>query len=170
MPHMSREQEKAMFAKKNQGNPRSSVMPQVVGVSKVKKPVKSNVPDFVNNKVLTEAQLNLLKRRLNDKKITQNDIFGQQGKVFLLTPEQTKKGLDFLNNERRTPKGVERKNNPFGAREEAVLDNFDRFEVGDFFDAGNQFVTFNVPLFRVVAKDGSTFEYHFSGGKVNITG
>ncbi len=132
---------------------------------------QKNLPPFVKNEVLTEQQFNLLKRRLDDNKINQQDIFGKSfSKSFKLTPEQTKKGFDFLDNRRRTPRGVERKNNPFGAREEAVLDNFDRFEVTEFFDAGNQFVKFHVPLFTVIAKDGSTFQYHFSGGKVNIVG
>lgn len=151
-------------------NIRSDVSPQVLE-QKVKIKPKTKIPDFVKNKVITEQQLNLLKRRLNDDKIKQKDIFGENfDKIFLLTPEQTKKGLDFLENQRRTPTGAERKNNPFGAREEAVLDNFDRFEVNQFFDAGNQFVKSNVPQFTVVAKDGSTFEYHFSRGKVNIIG
>jgi len=191
MPHLrSRREEKAMFA--NMGSQRAGVsqsekevtsMERKIMVAKgealmksreekeIKEIRKKNIPEFVNNKVISEQELNLLKRRLNNGKIQQEDIFGNDfDKTFLLTPEQTKKGLDFLNNQRRTPRGIERKNNPFGAREEDVLDNFDRFEVNEFFDAGNQFVKFNVPLFRVVAKDGSSFEYHFSSGKVNIIG
>lgn len=185
MPQMSREQEKAMFAKRNQGNPRSSISPQmqdaisVIALQKQKKESdiemkvarQKNVPEFTKNKVLTEQQIKLLQRRLNDKKIKEEDIFGDDfDKSKLITAEQTTKGLNWLDDKRRTPKGKERLNNPFGAREEEILDNFDHFELKEFFDSGNQFVSFKIPLWEVVSKDGQSFEYHSQGGKVNITG
>lgn len=130
----------------------------------IKKPNK-NLPAFVNNKELKEKEVLLLKRRLNDGKITPDEIFGENfDKAFRLTDEQEKKGLKWLNNLRRTKTGAERENNPFGAREEYVLDNFDRFELVDFYDNANYYQAqvgrHNYqPLYEVVAKDGSSFQY-----------
>lgn len=57
-----------------------------------------------------------------------------------------------------------------GQREQAVVEDFKEFRLFEFFDSGNQFVTFYVPHWRAVANDGSSFEYYFSGGEVHITG
>lgn len=169
MAFKSDEQRKGFFG--SQGNIKSNVKPNIVSNIKIKKQGNKNIPDFVNEKTFTEQQIKLLQRRLNDKKIKEQDIFGKDfDRTKRITPEQTKKGLDWLDDKRRTPTGKERLNNPFGAREEAVLDNFDRFELTEFFDSGNQFVSFKIPLWTVIAKDGSRFQYHSQGGKVNITG
>lgn len=167
---------KAMFSNMNNSNPRrSSHNPptELVNPNENRNPkgMSKNIPDFVNKKVLTEREIKLLQRRLNDKKIVETDIFGRNfDRPKRITQEQTKKGLDWLDDKRRTPTGKERLNNPFGQREEAILDNFDHFELKEFFDSGNQFVSFKIPLWEVVSKDGQSFEYHSQGGKVNITG
>lgn len=91
-----------------------------------------------------------------------------QGKELELTPEQNKKGFDFLQNQRTSPTGKERKNNPFGYREEAILDNFSHFTLGSFYDAGNAYRSFYLPLYYCYGNETS-FEYYYNG-KVNIIG
>ena len=138
---------------------------------------KGNVPDFVKEKILSEQQVNLLKRRLNDGKITPNEIIGD-GKAWRLTPEQTEKGLKYLMSLWKTPTGKEKEMSPFGFRETNVLENFSRFEVIDFYNNNTyqqQQMGINnyQPLYRVVAKDGSSFEYYMdfrSDFKIAIVG
>jgi len=74
-------------------------------------------------------------------------------KELTLSPEQNKKGYDFLQDQRTTPNGKERENNPFGYREEAILDNFSHFTLYSFYNVGND----------------TNFEYYYNG-KVNIIG
>lgn len=137
---------------------------------------KKNVPDFVKNKILTEQQINLLKRRLNDGKIKHSDIFGESGeKVFRLTPEQTRKGLKWLMNKWKTPRGVERKNNPFGYREQNVLENFSHFELADFHNNVNYWqsqsgINNYVPVWDVIGKGNIGFQYYMEGGEPKIIG
>ena len=134
---------------------------------------------FENQNTLTEQQVNLIKRRLNGGKIKQTDVFGENyDKKYKITPIQTQKALRWLNNLRKTPFGKERLNNPFGYREEAVLDNFDRIELEEFYDNVNytqsQAGIHNyTPLWRVIAKDGSSFEYYLdptSRYRISIVG
>ena len=80
---------------------------------------------------------------------------------YSITSEQTTKGLDWLFNLRFTARGKERKNNPFGYREQSILDDFDRFELAglyDYSDGYNGFHNFK-PMYRVIASDGESFEY-----------
>ena len=100
-------------------------------------PTRKIAMDFLNNNVahgkrievdwskgyLTEREILLLKARLNrGEDVDLSAIYSSDG--FAITEEQTKKGYDWLMNQWKTPRGVERKNNPFGFREEDILDNF----------------------------------------------
>lgn len=127
--------------------------------------MKVKTQDVLNKDRLTNQEILLLCKRANaGEEIDFND------KEFLITSEQTQKGLDWLNDQRRTPTGKERKNNPFGAREEEVLDNFDYFTFDGLINAGNSFVDFYLPIYTVVGKNHLTFQYYVSGGKINIIG
>lgn len=86
-----------------------------------------------------------------------------------LSADQSQKGYDFLMNVWKTPRGIERKNSPFGYREQAILENFSRFELKDFYNAGNTHHDFYLPLYECISKDGNSFEYYYNG-KVNIVG
>jgi hypothetical protein len=86
-----------------------------------------------------------------------------------ITEDQGQKGYDFLLGQWKTPTGTERKNNPFGAREEYVLENFSHIVLKSLYNAGNCYHDYYMPLYEVVAKDESTFEYYYNG-KVNIVG
>ena len=79
---------------------------------------------------------------------------------YALTPKQTQKGLSWLMDQWKTPKGKERKHNPFGYREQYVLENFKEFRLIDFYDASNYYqvqlgIRNYYPYYHVIAKDGS---------------
>lgn len=127
-------------------------------------------------KTITEKEILAAKKRANgysnakDKTLLEIPEGG-----LAITPEQTKKGLDWLMDQWKTPRGIERKNNPFGYREQEVLENFSHFLLTDWYDAMSSYGVQQgyhsyLPVYTVVAKDGSTFEYHMAGGEINITG
>lgn len=119
---------------------------------------------------LNERQILLLKRRLNHDKLKSSDlstIFDKGG--IKITPAQTQKGLEWLNDQWKTPSGAERKNNPFRTREQDVLETFQRFELTDFYDAGNTYFHSYQPVYSVIGKQGS-FDYYVAGGKMHIIG
>lgn len=97
------------------------------------------------------------------------DALNEADKPLQLSTAQNKKGYDFLMSLRFTPTGKERVNNPFGYREQNILDNFSHFELNSFYNAGNAFVDFYMPLYECVSKDGGGFEYYYNG-KINIVG
>jgi hypothetical protein len=127
-------------------------------------------------RVVSESDLKLWKNRLNAGRIKYDDIpWPEDGEGFKLTAEQNKKGLDFLLDQWKGKSGKERVNNPFGYREENVLDSFKEFRLIDFYDDVNYYQTQAgihnyAPYYRVIGKDGDTFEYYYNGGKVNILG
>ena len=121
---------------------------------------------------ITEQQINLIKNRMNNNKL---DEAGKELVQWIwdntpeLTSEQNEKGITFLRNLWKTPTGAERKNSPFGQREEQVLDTFKHFDLAGFHDTsrggGREF---NVPIYDVVGENG-VFQYYYDG-KVNIIG
>jgi hypothetical protein len=90
------------------------------------------------------------------------------GKELTLYGEQVQKGIDFLTNQWKTPRGVERKNNPFGYREQEALETCETIVLKSFYNAGNAYNDYYLPLYEVVGKD-TCFEYYYNG-KVNIVG
>lgn len=118
---------------------------------------------------LTEGEINLIKNRMNRGEDIDLSKMYDLGGLFI-TPEQTQKGFDWLWNLYKTPRGVERKNNPFGYREEDILENFDHFEITDFYNAGNRYVNWYMPVYRVIGKNGSSFEYTMKQGEIYIIG
>ncbi len=88
-----------------------------------------------------------------------------------LSEEQQEQGLKWLLNLWKTPTGKERINNPFGLREQQVLENFKSVYLHSYYDASlyNQ-RAYYIPLYRVMASDGYGFEYHTAQGKLNIVG
>lgn len=115
---------------------------------------------------ITESEIQLLKNRLNKgEKIDMEYIWNNEIK---LTPEQNKKGIDFLMNQYITPSGKERTNNPFGYQEIEILKNFTYFELRGFYDAGNYNNSYYLPLY-ICCGDNNAFEYYYNG-EVNIIG
>jgi hypothetical protein len=86
-----------------------------------------------------------------------------------ISDDQARKGYDFLMNQWKTPTGADRKNNPFGYREQNVLENYSHIILKSLYNAGNCYHDYYLPLYEVVAKDGSAFEYYYNG-QINIVG
>lgn len=121
--------------------------------------------ELLKREILTEREILLLTHRASN-----GEKQGEYQDSYKITPEQTKKGLDWLNNQRRTPRGAERKNNPFGAREESALDNFSHFTFDGLYNAGNQYRSWYAPIYSVHGKDGEGFQYVIKGGGIEIIG
>jgi hypothetical protein len=123
--------------------------------------------NIMENNIITEKEVNLIKMRMNNDRVdesTQEVIDYIWDNSPELTPDQNKKGIDYLRNLWKSPTGKERTNNPFGYREQEALDTFEYFELRGFYDAGNYNNKFYVPLYNCVGAD-SSFEYAFYGGK-----
>jgi hypothetical protein len=125
---------------------------------------------------ITEREILLMKRRLNNKadlKEVQkfNDLLND-GEEIRVTASQAQKGFNWLFNLYKTPRGIQRKNNPFGYREEEALDaGLDYFTFDGFYDAGNQWVTWNTPIYTYYGKgESGSFQYYVAQGKINIIG
>lgn len=116
------------------------------------------------------SQLIAMKSFLNKNKENRDIIFeAMQDKSLTLSPEQNKKGYEFLMKQWKTESGKERKNNPFGYREQAILENFSHFELKDWYNCGTyEGHDFYLPLYECIGSNGS-FEYYYNG-EVNITG
>ena len=124
------------------------------------------------NTVLTESEIQIIKNNLNSGN-DETQKFGKQANDKIwnnedgirLTEEQTLKGLEYLNRPNI-------RNNHFGYREEAILDDFKEFRLMGFTDISNYGSSFKyyVPVFDVYANDGNGFQYHPSSDGISITG
>jgi len=129
--------------------------------------------EIKNKETISEQEILLIRNRLNRKVYSTADMEGITNKKLL--PEQNAKGFRYMYNLYKSSKGTERSNSPFGYREEEVLNNFSHFELVDWNDSSNYYqaqagIKNYVPVYRVVAKDGSSFEYFMQEGKVKIIG
>lgn len=125
-------------------------------------------------KIITEREIKLIARRLNDKRDLKevDAIYNEaQEEGVKVTPEQAQKGFNWLWNLYKTPRGIERKNNPYGYRESNTLESgLDYFTYDGHFDAGNQFVSWYTPIYTFHGKDGGSFQYYVARGEINIIG
>lgn len=130
----------------------------------MKTSTKELIAAIAERGVITENEINLLKRRAN---ADDKDVSGLCDIDYLpLTPEQTAKAVKWLRSLHYTPKGKVRANSPYGYREIEIIDSSDiEMEFRGFYDAGNRYIRNNVPLYGC---DG--MEYYVSGGKINIVG
>jgi len=86
-----------------------------------------------------------------------------------ISKEQSDKGLAFLMNQWKTPRGKTRYNNPFGYRETQILENFVSFKLYGFYDNSRyNSHPFYLPIYQVNGSDTS-FEYYYNG-EMNIIG
>jgi hypothetical protein len=120
---------------------------------------------------ITEKELLLVKRRLNDGTYDSKEVYdtliGDDG--LKLTQEQQDKGKTWLYNKGFTSKGETRENSPFGYREEEIMKNYSGIRLKDFYDAGHVGFKNYVPLYEVEGNDTS-FEYYVTGGEISIVG
>jgi len=125
------------------------------------------IANIVEKNEISENEIKLICRRLNaGEDIDLSDIWNNPIK---LTQSQNNKGISFLRNLYQTPKGIERKNNPFGYREISTLHNFENFEFAGVYDTGNKNFSFFVPLYNCIGLNGN-FQYYYSSGQINIIG
>lgn len=97
-----------------------------------------------------------------------NALYDKDG--LSLSAKQNQKGYDFLKNQWVTPAGKERKNNPFGYREQAILEDFEDFTLTGFYDASRYGQdAWYLPIYHCNSKTKGSFEYYYDG-KVNIIG
>ena len=133
--------------------------------------IKKN-PDYLYSRTSwSESELKIVQRRINDKKITVSELFKKNkqlddGSGIVLSDDQQQKGLKWLHNQWQTKTGKTRTNNPFGYREQEVLNKQSEIRVKDFYsERGNWYS----PLYEVSSSGGS-FEYVVVGGEVKIMG
>lgn len=120
---------------------------------------------IITGKTISTKNIKLLMRRLNGGE-TMDLSFVWDNPIRVEDPKQ---GREWLLNLWKTPNGKERKNNPFGYREEDVLEKFEYFEFAGTYNTGNRNIDYNVPVYNVIGKDGS-FQYYMNGGKIHIIG
>lgn len=93
------------------------------------------------------------------------------GHEYDITPDQTTKGIEYLINSvwtkamkpRRTAKAK-----VFGERERDIIANFYEFKFVGLQNVSQNSYRFYVPVYRVVAQDGSSFEYTTNMGHMEI--
>lgn len=112
---------------------------------------------------ITEKEVALLKGRLN-RGIEEANITDVR-----ITEVQKLKGLKWLRNLYKTPKGKERKSNPFGYREQRILNANDceiKCYLTGFYNIG-KLGYFYVPVYRY-EYDGCHFDYYVACGECII--
>jgi hypothetical protein len=133
---------------------------------------KYDYKKLAKQKKYSEKELNALKNYMNknpeEANSLNNLVANKEGTK--LDKTQIAKGFKYLYNLGFTPKGAERKNSPYGYREEYIVKNPKSIELLQFHDAGNRNFSFYVPYYEAIGKDGTSMEYFVSGGKINIWG
>jgi hypothetical protein len=129
---------------------------------------KAPFAEFKGKQRLTERDVKLLLRRLYDGKISTRQL--REG-GYSLTPDQVEKGRKWLMAQWVTPKGVERKNNPFGYREQEILERFRTIRLADVHDISLYRSAFKnyVPIYECLGA-GDGFQYYIQGGTISIVG
>lgn len=134
---------------------------------------KYNYEQLAKKTKWSEKELNAFLRHIrtnpdDDSEAIFYETIDREGEIEL-TNEQQLKGKKWLINLLFTPTGRIRSNHPFGAREIDIINNLDYISLIGFFDAGNFFSSFYVPLYEACG-NGYCMQYYVSGGKINIIG
>lgn len=89
---------------------------------------------------------------------------------YNITPEQTQKGINYIKNVAFKKSGEPRnsKQNVFGQFEQRVIKNFYCFKFVGLCNIANNGYAFYVPIYRVLAHDGSWFEYTTNMGRMEV--
>mgnify|MGYP001090387523 CR=1 FL=1 len=127
--------------------------------------------DIINSGIITERQIIDLRSFLNNNPEERAVIFGaiHEREGLDLSPEQNGRGHKFLLNLWKTPRGIERKNNPFGYREQEILENFTHFTLKSFYDNSRYGMpAYWLPLYECHSNNNS-FEYYYDG-EIHIIG
>jgi hypothetical protein len=123
------------------------------------------IQEIANAGTITENEIRTICRRLNagTMKVNELEPIWNVGGVDV-TPEQSAKGFNWLMNLWKTPTGKERKNNPYGWREQDILEHYDGCKFFDVYDCGNRYFQHWAPCYDC------GFQYYVSGGQIQIIG
>jgi len=175
-------QRKAVMAKLNNMPPgyyqdykgqiiRDTSKPAIEAYRKKLRVENKNMP-LVTKPMMTESEVNLLMRRINAGKIKPSDLSKNKliydGEGIKLTQEQSEKGRRWLLDKWKSPTGKERKGNPYGYREQDIIDNFREIRLADTYPS--RYGNYHHPLYRAYSTKGDTMDYYIEGGNVNIVG
>lgn len=126
--------------------------------------------DIIKSGAITERQIIDIRSWMGKDKDNASIVFDTMQDELTLDASQIQKGLVFLLNQWKTPTGQERKNNPFGYREQAILEDFRDLTLHGFYDASKYGqMSWYLPIYSCNSKSGNSFEYYYNG-KVNIIG
>ena len=128
-----------------------------------------NYSEIASRGIITEREIVSIKSELNRRSWNGYRSVFANG-LLSITKEQTEKGFSWLLNQWKTEKGKTRKNNPFGLREQSILENFSRFLLIDYRDSGTGINPHFEPVYRVEAVSGSHFDYCVYCGVICICG
>jgi len=134
---------------------------------------KYDYTKLAKQKKYSEKELNALKNHLNkldlkDANKLNDFVYAKDGTKLDKTLVQ--KGFKYLYSLGFTPKGVEKRNNPYGYREKYIVKNPKTIELLSYHnDTRGRFNNFQ-PYYRAIGKDGTSMDYFVSGGKINIWG
>lgn len=134
--------------------------------------------NILSQEVLSERDIINLKSAISGGKgsIPQEQrailfIHAGSGKHYIQAT-QAQKGFSWLLNLYKSPTGKVRKNNPFGAREISILENFAYFLFAGFIDL-NAFSDYSLrnlsPYYYVYDKYNNSFGYYMKAGKIVIS-
>jgi hypothetical protein len=115
---------------------------------------------------LTKQALTTIMTRVNNHK---HEIPSLEDEITL-DAEHIEQGRAWLYNLAWTPTGKVRKNNPFGYREESILQAFETITLSDFYNHNSGYGDFYTPVYTVKSKQGFTFSYTLRSGGIYITG
>ena len=128
---------------------------------------KDIVANILKTGKISEQEMNVLKRRLNAGEKVEGLEYDLTGGIEL-EATQINKGMKWLKNQFRTPKGKERTNHPFGYREQEAIDSLETIYFSGFHNPSFWSKNFQ-PDYYAKGKDAS-FDYQLAGGKLEILG
>lgn len=123
------------------------------------------IEQIANAGTITENEIRTICRRLNagTMKVNELEPIWNAGGVDV-TPEQSAKGYKWLLNLWKSPTGKERKNNPYGWREQDILEHYDGCKFFDVYDLGRYGWHSYTPCYDC------GFQYYIAGGAIQIVG
>lgn len=133
--------------------------------------LQKNALELIKKDTLTETEILKLKRRLNNRYTalgieTRDFILDNlEEKEYNITPEQSQKGIEWLNKkcfckDGRLRKGI---NELFSTWRINILRDFDHFTFIGFYESNNGYVSLFTPIYRVYDKKGNSFDYTVTG-------
>jgi hypothetical protein len=140
-----------------------------IKADKKKEAKKLFLEDIKKKGTITEKELLLVKRRLNDGTYTWEDVDNLTD--LKLSSDQQMKGYKFLYNKGYGKTGKERSTSPYGYREEEALKDFKEIKLNSFTNIAIYSGVKNyVPVYDVYSKEGFGFQYYVQGGEPQIVG